>query len=58
MKKDPWFRNRLIRDGIYRALHEEMTARPMPRPARPDTSGVVTTPPPLRWIQRLSQGIL
>lgn len=27
MKKDPWFRNRLIRDGIYRALHEEMTAR-------------------------------
>lgn len=27
MKKDPWFRNRLIRDGIYRALHEEMTDR-------------------------------
>lgn len=26
--KDPWFRNRLIRDGIYRALHEEMVERP------------------------------
>jgi pyruvate/2-oxoglutarate/acetoin dehydrogenase E1 component len=28
VKKDPWFRNRLIRDGIYRALHEEMSRRP------------------------------
>lgn len=27
-KKDPWFRNRLIRDGIYRAIHEAMRARP------------------------------
>lgn len=26
--KDPWFRNRLIRDGIYRAIHEGMRARP------------------------------
>lgn len=24
MKKDPWFRNRLIRDGIYRAIYEAM----------------------------------
>lgn len=28
LKKDPWFRNRLIRDGIYRAIHEAMKARP------------------------------
>lgn len=28
MKKDPWFRNRLIRDGIYKAIHEEMKVRP------------------------------
>lgn len=27
-KKDPWFRNRLIRDGIYRAIYEEMVQRP------------------------------
>jgi len=27
-KKDPWFRNRLIRDGIYRAIYEEMKRRP------------------------------
>jgi acetoin:2,6-dichlorophenolindophenol oxidoreductase subunit beta len=25
MKKDPWFRNRRIRDGIYKALHEVMS---------------------------------
>jgi pyruvate/2-oxoglutarate/acetoin dehydrogenase E1 component len=24
LKKDPWFRNRLIRDGIYRAIHAKM----------------------------------
>ena len=28
VKKDPWFRNRLIRDGIYKAIHEAMRARP------------------------------
>jgi pyruvate/2-oxoglutarate/acetoin dehydrogenase E1 component len=27
-KKDPWFRNRLIRDGIYKAIHEAMQKRP------------------------------
>lgn len=27
-KKDPWFRNRLIRDGIYKAIHEAMAERP------------------------------
>lgn len=24
VRKDPWFRNRLIRDGIYRAIHAKM----------------------------------
>jgi pyruvate/2-oxoglutarate/acetoin dehydrogenase E1 component len=28
IKKDPWFRNRLIRDGIYKAIHEDMRGRP------------------------------
>jgi len=27
-RKDPWHRNRLIRDGIYMAIAEEMAARP------------------------------
>lgn len=27
MKKDPWFRNRLIRDGLYAALYEQMEFR-------------------------------
>jgi pyruvate/2-oxoglutarate/acetoin dehydrogenase E1 component len=26
--RDPWFRNRLIRDGIYKAIHEQMVLRP------------------------------
>jgi pyruvate/2-oxoglutarate/acetoin dehydrogenase E1 component len=28
LKKDPWFRNRLIRDGIYRAIHAKMKEDP------------------------------
>jgi pyruvate/2-oxoglutarate/acetoin dehydrogenase E1 component len=28
VRKDPWFRNRLIRDGIMRAICEEMRSRP------------------------------
>ncbi len=27
-RKNPWHRNRLIRDGIYRAIHEAMKERP------------------------------
>lgn len=27
VKKDPWFRNRLIRDGIYKAIYEAMRER-------------------------------
>jgi pyruvate/2-oxoglutarate/acetoin dehydrogenase E1 component len=27
-KKDPWFRNKLIRGGIYKAIHEAMKERP------------------------------
>lgn len=28
MKRDPWFRNRLIRDGIYHAIYERMRVDP------------------------------
>lgn len=28
VKKDPWFRNRLVRDAIYEAIYEAMQARP------------------------------